>query len=297
MISRLPPSQIGMIVDKGPEFPASMEASLMKYGQEMWTFRNHSHHATTRVLNSYKGENRRFEYNTPRIRLTPKDLIGTDLANPKVLHFICSPARASAIMSEVQDEWSSITVYEPIPDSCIPEELPALKKVLPLISVLSPNAEEALSLVSLPLPPTKDRVEKATDDFLDIGVGKEGNGWVIIRCGALGAYLKSRATTGQWIEAFWTEKDGDKVVDVTGAGNSFLGGFAAGLRLSGGDVYEATLHASISASFIIEQEGLPAISEDSMGRCQWNGDVPSRRLDILRKRHNKKDQIYTCTRG
>ena len=56
---RLPPSQIGMIVDKGPDFPAPIEASLMKYGQEMWTFRKQPDHATTRVLNSYKGENRR----------------------------------------------------------------------------------------------------------------------------------------------------------------------------------------------------------------------------------------------
>lgn len=95
-----------------------------------------------------------FEYKTPRIRLTPKDLRLTDLTDPKVLHFICSPVRALAIMSEVHGDWSSITVYEPIPvrpsslflfyidlkelfqDSCIPEELPALKKVLPLISVL-----------------------------------------------------------------------------------------------------------------------------------------------------------------
>ena len=80
----------------------------------------------------------------------------------------------------------------------------------------SPNAEEALSLLSIPLPPTKNMIEKATDEILDIGVGKEGRGWVIMRCGALGAYLKSRATKGQWIEAFWTEKDVDKVVDVTG---------------------------------------------------------------------------------
>jgi len=41
-------------------------------------------------------------------------------------------------------------------------------------------------------------IEKATDEFLDIGVGKEGGGrgWVIMRCGALGAYLKSRTTKG-----------------------------------------------------------------------------------------------------
>ena len=36
----------------------------------------------------------------------------------------------------------------------------------------SPNAEEALSLLSIPLPPTKNTIEKATDEFLDIGVGE-----------------------------------------------------------------------------------------------------------------------------
>lgn len=80
----------------------------------------------------------------------------------------------------------------------------------------SPNAEEALSLLSIPLPPTKTMIEKATDDFLGIGVGKGGNGWVVIRCGELGAYMRSRETKGQWVEAFWAD-DVDKVVDVTGA--------------------------------------------------------------------------------
>lgn len=47
--------------------------------------------------------------------------------------------------------------------------------------------------------------------------------------------------------------------------------------------FAATLHASISASFVIEQEGLPVMSEESAGI--WNGDDPFRRLDILRERH------------
>ena len=57
----------------------------------------------------------RFEYTTPRIRITPKDLEGTRLANAKTLHFICSPTRALAIMSEVEEGWEPTTIYEPIP--------------------------------------------------------------------------------------------------------------------------------------------------------------------------------------
>lgn len=80
----------------------------------------------------------------------------------------------------------------------------------------SPNAEEALSLLSLPLPPSKDAIEQAADKFLQFGVGNENSGWVIVRSGELGAYIKSRATSGRWIEAFWTPEDTDIVVDVTG---------------------------------------------------------------------------------
>jgi len=278
----LPPSQVGMIVDRGHDFPISIEQNLLKYGREMWLFRDQSNHNTTRAKNSYKGEHREFEYITPRIRLTPKDLEGTKLEKPKILHFVCSPSRAASILSEVKDAWEPITIFEPIPDRCVPEELPALKNVLSSISILSPNAEEALSLLSLPLPPSRELIELAAHKFLDIGVGQDKTGWIIIRSGALGAYMKSERTKGAWVDAYWTKEDNHEIVDVTGAGNGFLGGLAAGLILSD-DIYEAVLRASVSASFIIEQEGLPTVTSTPIIEA-WNGDEPSRRLDELRER-------------
>ncbi|KAH9482620.1 hypothetical protein JR316_0004720 [Psilocybe cubensis] len=185
--------------------------------------------------------------------------------------------------AKLQSGWDPITVYEPIPDRCIPEELPALKKVLPSISILSPNADEALSLLSSPLPASKDIIEKAADDFLDIGIGKDGSGWIVIRSGAMGAYVKCKKNKGVWVDAFWEATDVEKVIDVTGAGNSFLGGFAAGLVLSE-DVYQATLYGTVSASFTIEQEGLPSISYLPSGIAIWNGDDPMRRLEVLKQR-------------
>ena len=58
-----------------------------------------------------------FQYLTPRLRITPRDLLNTSLFRPAILHFICSPARAAVIMSEVVEVegWSPISVYEPIP--------------------------------------------------------------------------------------------------------------------------------------------------------------------------------------
>jgi len=124
-------------------------------------------------------------------------------------------------VAQVVEGWSPLSIYEPIPDRCIPEELPALRDVLPFISVLSPNSEEALRLLSLPLPPTKPLIEQACNTFLDFGVGVGGAGWVIIRSGELGAFIACRSQPGRWIDPYWTIDE--RVVDVTGAGNSFFG--------------------------------------------------------------------------
>ncbi|KAI0356585.1 Ribokinase-like protein [Trametes cingulata] len=288
----LPPSRLGMIIDRGNDFPQHIQEALDAYGADMWLYRDNPDRGTTRAINAYRGEHRGFEYLTPRIRISPRDLAGTRLARPRIIHFICSPTRAGAIVSEVKQEngWHPTTVYEPIPDRCVPEELPALKDVLPDISVLSPNAEEALSLLSMPLPPTKELIEEACRRFLEMGVGPDGNGAVVIRSGAMGACIAQKGQPFNWVDAYWSGPEGaSKVVDVTGAGNSFLGGLAAGLVLANGDVRKATLYATVSASFTIEQEGLPRLTGTSnvKGEQQleeWNGDSPHRRLRELQDR-------------
>ncbi|KAI9466751.1 Ribokinase-like protein [Lactarius psammicola] len=282
----LPPDETGMIVDKGVDFPPEIDAALKAYGEDMWLFRDQSPAGTTRALNQYKGDHRGFQYLTPRMRITPRDLIETSLFRPATLHFICSPTRAAVIVSQVAEveDWSPISVYEPIPDRCIPEELPALRDVLPLISVLSPNAEEALSLLADPSPVSKSSIERACKSFLDFGVGPSGTGAVVIRGGSLGAYVASRSQPGTWIEAYWRTEE--RVVDVTGAGNSFLGGLAAGLVLTNGDVFEAALYGTVSASYTIEQLGLPQITRPSgdVRKEEWNGDSPWGRLQELKVR-------------
>ncbi|KAF7800009.1 hypothetical protein EIP86_011252 [Pleurotus ostreatoroseus] len=251
----LPPNEVGMIVDRGHDFPPYIQTALDQYGKQMWIYRDDFSRGTTRALNEYRGDIRGFRYLTPRVRITPKDLIGTDFDLPKMLHFICSPSRAAIILSEVRERsgWRPITIYEPIPpqsqDRCVPEELSALLEVLPSLSILSPNADEALSLLSILQPPSKSNVEEACQRFLDYGVGVNGEGAVIIRSGALGAYVATRAKGGQWIPAFWKEDQAHKVVDVT------------------------------------EQDGLPTFTlhEDKSREIVelWNGETPQSRLKKL----------------
>jgi sugar/nucleoside kinase (ribokinase family) len=123
---------------------------------------------------------------------------------------------------------------------------------------LSPNAGEALRMLSIPHDAsalTRSMIEDAAHRFLDLGVGSAraapNTGCVLVRSAELGAYVVTRPPGekqgyhGRWVDAYWTKDDEAKVVDVTGAGNSFLGGVAAALSLAGGDVFEGT-HAADS---------------------------------------------------
>lgn len=91
------------------------------------------------------------------------------------------------------------------------------------IHVVSPNAGEACSLLSLPCEkePSKALVERAADSLYSFGIGPQGSGSVVIRSGELGAYVKDNEQAGIWIDAYW--KDTDKVVDVTGKGLGAVG--------------------------------------------------------------------------
>lgn len=96
-----------------------------------------------------------------------------------------------------------------------------MKQVLGQINILSPNAEEALGLLSVDKAGIEDPsvIERAAAQFLSFGVGRGGSGYVIIRCGAMGAYGATLATgevEGWWMPAYWTQGDESAVVDVTG---------------------------------------------------------------------------------
>lgn len=167
-----------------------------------------------------------FEYLTPRKRLEPNDL-PPRLRTAQYLHFVCSPTRALVIAAQLSPSFSPSLVYEPIPDRCTPDELPALREVLPLVRVFSPNHEEAAAFFGLGPEEVargeRGGIEDTARRFLDLGAADV----VLIRSGPLGAYAvrKGQEENGVWVPAYHSYADGratGKVVDVTGAGNSFL---------------------------------------------------------------------------
>lgn len=123
----------------------------------------------------------------------------------------------------------------------VPANLDLMRRIIPQVDIFryvdllqtpsvadrsSPNHVEALSLCSI-APSSTEAIEKACIMLASLGPKKA----VVIRAGAMGACytLSSSPLAVAWIPAYWTESESDQVVDVTGAGNGFLGGLCAGL--------------------------------------------------------------------
>ncbi|GAA5833361.1 hypothetical protein JCM9279_001503 [Rhodotorula babjevae] len=291
----LPAPRVGIVVDRGNDWPDKVERELRAYGEDMWEFRDKPEEPTTRALNLYTGEHRDFQYLTPRKRLEPKDL-PPRLRTAEYLHFVCSPTRSLVIASQLSPDFSPSLVYEPIPDRCVPAELPALREVLPRVKVFSPNHEEAAAFFGIGVDEVgasgRSGIEEVARRFFALGAADV----VLIRSGPLGAYAvrRGRESEGVWVPAYHSYEDGratGKVVDVTGAGNSFLGGLMAGLVRHPDDLVSAVQCASISASFTIEQFGLAHLSLADDGTELWNGVDPAVRLDEMRRRQQQQERV------
>ncbi len=110
----LPPSALQMIIDRGCDWRPSDQAVLDRFdctpstsaagGASMWHYRTRND-GTTRAVNIYKGEQRGFDYLSPKIRLEPKDLLQCSPTSPARLpewiHLICSPERALETVSQI----------------------------------------------------------------------------------------------------------------------------------------------------------------------------------------------------
>jgi ribokinase len=104
------------------------------------------------------------------------------------------------------------TILNPAPAIPVPDE------IYPLVDFLTPNETEASTLSGIDVTDTVS-AEQAADRLLQKGVGA-----VLITLGAKGAFYRDRQRS-QLIPSF----DAGPVVDTTGAGDAFNGGFACAL--------------------------------------------------------------------
>jgi sugar/nucleoside kinase (ribokinase family) len=161
-----------------------------------------------------------------------------------------------------------------------------------LVDVFSPNHIELAALFGLDLD-GDGQCERATIQVLGhkcmiSGIGAFNKGTIVVRAGQEGCCIFSRKRQDfVWLPPYYVEST--KVVDPTGAGNAFLGGFAVGLMETGDDI-AAACYGTVASAFALEQTGLPVLGYSSSvtgngittGLETWNGtSVRARLLEYI----------------
>ena len=194
-----------------------------------------------------------------------------------------------------------IFVWEPVPDCCTPNELPNVLEALKLVDVISPNHHELGALFGETGPDLfgaceLDVMERQCNELLSKGFGKKPSA-VVVRRGDQGCYVASN-TRHTWFPAYYRPREDldkekqkawtSKIVDPTGAGNAFLGGFCVGIldvMPQGRTEFEqGAIYGSVAASFVIEQVGMPSMSHTEDGKELWNGEAVDERMAKFCKR-------------
>ncbi|SMY28110.1 unnamed protein product [Zymoseptoria tritici ST99CH_1A5] len=279
---------VAMIIDAGTDFPSSLLSTIRTWSTSSLIRQRDA--LTTRGWNGYSGnEVRAFKYLTPKLRLTAGDLTAELLAS-KSFHLICSPERCitevNSILSRRANERVDerpLFIWEPVPDLCTAEELSRTLEANKVVDVVSPNHDELAAMFGTEHGSSVrvEMVEEHASNMVEHGIGRDGEGAIVVRCGAVGCFVLSRRVE-KWLPAYHT--DSSKVVDPTGGGNGFLGGLAVGLVRTG-DVVEASRWGSVSASLCIEQVGVPVLENTRSGEGErWNGVDVLARLAEFRTR-------------
>jgi len=137
----------------------------------------------------------------------------------------------------------SIELFKPADK---PLSLRSLRALLKSANIFSLNQLEAYSLLG----------SKTDQELVEVLI-ENGGQLISLRLGAEGSLVANgRAKQIYFIPAFPVT-----VVDPTGAGNAFCGGFAVGW-VETGDLLTAGLYGSVASSFAIEQMSVPIITSE-----------------------------------
>ncbi|KAL3430640.1 Ribokinase-like protein [Aspergillus tetrazonus] len=299
---------VSWIVDVGSDFPPEVLDVITAWDTDC-VIRRDPGRLTTRAWNGYgPNEKRAFKYLTPKLRLEPYMLSDSQVLS-KTFHMVCSSSRCVSIVRHILQRREGLAggpnerpifVWEPVPDMCTPEEQLKFLEACREVDIVSPNDLELGMMFGQPCWSEGSAQGKETvNKILDSGIGSRGEGYLVIRAGKDGCYAYSRGLR-LWLPAYHqpTASGSSPVVDPTGAGNSFLGALAQGMVSDGRDATKvissilaesvnwqkaiagcgkyhsippALILATVAASFVVEQIGVPRQSTSPEGKELWNG--------------------------
>jgi cytidine kinase len=165
-------------------------------------------------------------------------------------------------------------LWEPWNVFCRPENRRLFGQLAPLLDVISPNLLQARRLTGLEDP------RQVLTALLEAGARVAA-----LRMGEAGSLVGGLGAAPVDVPAVPVPS----IVDVTGAGNAYCGGFLVGLTETG-DLGQAGRYGAVSASFVLEQFGAMFALEEVRTRAEqrlWfeGGDPPGA---VTGRRRNRR---------
>lgn len=274
------------IVDCGFDFPPKLMEEITSWGTGA-VFRLDDSRETTRGWNRYNGSDLRdFKYMNQKKMIQASDWqeFGAEqLKRIECIHLVCSTERFIAIKEETRTSacHPRFIAWEPLPDICDPSHFIEMSRILgsddDSTLIFSPNAEEGARLFGDKEPLTMAEAEICIRKFDQVLADKHV---CVLRCGKLGSVSLTQRDqeSGQrsiYQHPAYHESEPEMVVDPTGGGNSFLGGFCVGYTATH-DLKIANICGNIAAGCIIEQIGVPKFDPKTR---EWNGLTFRQRLE------------------
>ena len=255
--------RLGFVASVGFDFKARHWAQLERMGLDLRGVVKRPHYQTARAWQLIEADERRIEvlrtdfedfYRfTPQFEEMPPDYLrarGVHVQWGRTFEELLGLLRKLR-----QANPAVCLVWEPVSEHHhgTPDEY---KAVFRHIALISPDREEAIQITG------QSTVEAAVETMLNWGVS-----CVALRMGAEGSQVHT--STG---ESWRIPAVPAPIVDTTGAGDAYCGGFLIGLG-EGLDPLEAALRAAVSASFALEQFGVPVfddkIAVEAEQRLAW----------------------------
>ena len=173
------------------------------------------------------------------------------------VHLHCPAHEVEGWVPRLRDKGCHIILWEPWDAFCIPENETLFKWNSAQVDIVSPNLREARILTGLDDP--VEAIGKLKDFGAQIAV---------LRMAEAGSLVLDQHGHLFRVPAFPVRK----IIDVTGAGNAFCGGFVVGYAKNG-DAREAGWHGAISASLALHQFGalypLDHLKQEAETRQNW----------------------------
>jgi sugar/nucleoside kinase (ribokinase family) len=259
-------SSIGIAAHGSSAFPETSWNRLNEYGFDLHGVTN-GLELPARALQVFDSEEHRDEHfiyppdGRTGLPVRPNQL-PSEYYNARAFHLLVGDVEEHlALVDAIRGRGDALILIEPYYDPIEHVPRQRLSELLSCVDAFAPDLREARAICGTDHLPT-----------LLADLGRSGV-IVIIRMGKRGAVVYDPGDR----RTFETPAIPAQVVDVTGAGNAFSGGWLAGY-VESGDLERAARQGAVSASFAIEQFGPPPIARirDSEARDARLGGLTRR---------------------